>query len=154
MQNQNIKEFKRVLVANRGEIAIRVSRALNDLGLQSIGVFSKEDKYAAFRTKADESYILNPNKGPIDAYLDIDEIIKIAKERKVEEKKKCVEGQYIDRRTKGCQIIRAVLAEVVDYRNELEKWDAESQKVVDYLERLTPSEYVCKTKDSGRRINL
>lgn len=61
-----------------------------------------------------------------------------AKERKVEEKKKCVEGQYIDRRTKGCQIIRAVLAEVVDYRNELEKWDAESQKVVDYLERLTP----------------
>lgn len=77
-----------------------------------------------------------------------------AKERKVEEKKKCVEGQYIDRRTKGCQIIRAVLAEVVDYRNELEKWDAESQKVVDYLERLTPSEYVCKTKDSGRRINL
>ena len=77
-----------------------------------------------------------------------------AKERKVEEKKKFVEGQYIDRRTKGCQIIRAVLAEVVDYRNELEKWDAESQKVVDYLERLTPSEYVCKTKDSGRRINL
>lgn len=77
-----------------------------------------------------------------------------AKERKVEEKKKCVEGQYIDRSTKGCQIIRAVLAEVVDYRNELEKWDAESQKVVDYLERLTPSEYVCKTKDSGRRINL
>lgn len=77
-----------------------------------------------------------------------------AKERKVEEKKKCVEGQYIDRCTKGCQIIRAVLAEVVDYRNELEKWDAESQKVVDYLERLTPSEYVCKTKDSGRRINL
>lgn len=77
-----------------------------------------------------------------------------AKERKVEEKKKCVEGQYIDRRTKGCQIIRAVLAEVVDYRNELEKWDAESQKIVDYLERLTPSEYVCKTKDLGRRINL
>ena len=84
MQNQNIKEFKRVLVANRGEIAIRVYRALNELGIQSIGIFSKEDKYAAFRTKADESYILNPNKGPIDAYLDIDEIIKIAKERNVD----------------------------------------------------------------------
>lgn len=55
MQNQNIKEFKRVLVANRGEIAIRVYRALNELGIQSIGIFSKEDKYAAFRTKADES---------------------------------------------------------------------------------------------------
>ena len=84
MQEQKIKEFKRVLVANRGEIAIRVYRALNELGIQSIGIFSKEDKYSAFRTKADESYILNPNKGPIDAYLDIDEIIKIAKERKAD----------------------------------------------------------------------
>lgn len=84
MQEQNIKEFKRVLVANRGEIAIRVYRALNELGIQSIGIFSKEDKYSAFRTKADESYRLNPNKGPIDAYLDIDEIIKIAKERNVD----------------------------------------------------------------------
>ncbi|MCD8036818.1 MAG: pyruvate carboxylase [Clostridiales bacterium] len=84
MQEQNIKEFKRVLVANRGEIAIRVFRALNELGIQSICVFSKEDKYSAFRTKADESYSLNPNKGPIDAYLDIKEIIKIAKERNVD----------------------------------------------------------------------
>ncbi len=84
MQEQNIKEFKRVLVANRGEIAIRVFRALNELGIQSIYVFSKEDKYSAFRTKADESYSLNPNKGPIDAYLDIKEIIKIAKERNVD----------------------------------------------------------------------
>ena len=51
MQEQKIKEFKRVLVANRGEIAIRVYRALNELGIQSIGIFSKEDKYSAF-TKA------------------------------------------------------------------------------------------------------
>ncbi|MDD5944975.1 MAG: pyruvate carboxylase [Clostridia bacterium] len=84
MQEQKIKEFKRVLVANRGEIAIRVFRALNELGIQSICVFSKEDKYSAFRTKADESYKLNPNKGPVDAYLDINEIIKIAKERNVD----------------------------------------------------------------------
>ena len=83
MQEQ-IKEFKKVLVANRGEIAIRVFRALNELGIQSVCVFSKEDKYSAFRTKADESYKLNPNKGPIDAYLDINEIIKIAKERNVD----------------------------------------------------------------------
>ena len=48
MQEQKIKEFKRVLVANRGEIAIRVYRALNELGIQSIGIFSKEDKYSAF----------------------------------------------------------------------------------------------------------
>lgn len=84
MQEQKIREFKRVLVANRGEIAIRVFRALNELGIQSVCVFSKEDKYSAFRTKADESYRLNPNKGPIDAYLDINEIIKIAKERNVD----------------------------------------------------------------------
>ncbi len=84
MQEQKIKEFKKVLVANRGEIAIRVFRALNELGIQSVCIFSKEDKYSAFRTKADESYVLNPEKGPVDAYLDIDEIIKIAKERNVD----------------------------------------------------------------------
>ena len=67
-----IKKFKKVLVANRGEIAIRVFRALNELGITTVGVFSKEDRYALFRSKADESYGLNPDKGPIDAYLDID----------------------------------------------------------------------------------
>ena len=77
-----------------------------------------------------------------------------SKERNIEEQQKDIEDQYMDRREKGNQIIRALLAEVVDYRNEFEKRDSESQKVVDYLERLTPSEYVCKTKDSGRRINL
>ena len=73
-----LKKFKKVLVANRGEIAIRVFRALNELGITTVGVFSKEDRYAMFRSKADESYPLNPQKGPIDAYLDIDTIIKIA----------------------------------------------------------------------------
>ena len=76
--NKTIKPFKKVLVANRGEIAIRVFRALNELGITTVGVFSKEDRYALFRSKADESYPLNPEKGPIDAYLDIDTIIKIA----------------------------------------------------------------------------
>lgn len=76
--NKTIKTFKKVLVANRGEIAIRVFRALNELGITTVGVFSKEDRYALFRSKADESYPLNPEKGPIDAYLDIDTIIKIA----------------------------------------------------------------------------
>ncbi|MDD3394318.1 MAG: pyruvate carboxylase, partial [Anaerotignum sp.] len=79
MQEVQIKKFKKVLVANRGEIAIRVYRALNELGIQTIGIFSKEDKYSLFRTKTDEAYLLNPEKGPIDAYLDIDNIIKIAK---------------------------------------------------------------------------
>ena len=51
MQNVEIRKFKKVLVANRGEIAIRVYRALNELGIQTVGFFSKEDKYALFRTK-------------------------------------------------------------------------------------------------------
>lgn len=84
MQEIKIKKFKKVLVANRGEIAIRVYRALNELGIQTVGIFSKEDVYSLARTKADESYMLNTNKGPIDAYLDIDEIIKIAKSKNVD----------------------------------------------------------------------
>ena len=79
MNNQvQIRKFKKVLVANRGEIAIRVFRALNELGITTVSIYSKEDRYALFRSKADESYPLNLEKGPIDAYLDIDTIIKIA----------------------------------------------------------------------------
>ncbi len=78
MSNQQIKPFKKVLVANRGEIAIRVFRALNELGIKTVSIYSKEDIYSIFRSKADESYQLNPEKGPIDAYLDIDTIIDIA----------------------------------------------------------------------------
>lgn len=79
-----IKSFKKVMVANRGEIAIRVFRALSELGIQTVGIFSKEDKYSLFRTKSDESYMLNVKKGAIDAYLDIDEIIRIAKSENVD----------------------------------------------------------------------
>lgn len=84
MQKVQIRKFKKVLVANRGEIAIRVYRALNELGIQTVGIFSKEDKYALFRTKTDEAYMLNPEKGPLDAYLDIHNIIKIAKAKGVD----------------------------------------------------------------------
>lgn len=84
MQEVKIKKFKKVLVANRGEIAIRVYRALNELGIQTVGIFSKEDKYSLFRTKTDEAYMLNPEKGPIDAYLDIRNIINIAKAKGVD----------------------------------------------------------------------
>ena len=78
------KNFKKVLVANRGEIAIRIFRALTELGITSVCIYSKEDKYSVFRSKADESYQLNTEKGPIDAYLDIDTIIKIAKKNNVD----------------------------------------------------------------------
>lgn len=84
MSEVRIKPFKRVLVANRGEIAIRVFRALADLGITSVAIYSKEDKYAMFRTLANEAYELNPESGPIDAYLDIDTIIKIAKDHNID----------------------------------------------------------------------
>ena len=83
-QEVSIRQFKRVLVANRGEIAIRVFRALSELGITSVAVYSKEDKYAMFRTIANESYQLDPALGPVDAYLDIATIIRIAKEHAVD----------------------------------------------------------------------
>ncbi len=79
-----IKKFKRVLVANRGEIAIRVFRACTELGIRSVAIYSNEDKFSLFRTKADESYLIGENKGPIQAYLDIDEIISLAKKKGVD----------------------------------------------------------------------
>ncbi|MCL2351145.1 MAG: pyruvate carboxylase [Firmicutes bacterium] len=76
-----ITPFSRVLVANRGEIAIRIFRALAELDIRTVGVFSKEDKYSLFRSKADEAYMLDAAKGPVDAYLDIPNIIRLAKEK-------------------------------------------------------------------------
>ena len=67
------KKFKKILVANRGEIAIRIFRACAELGIKSVGIYSKEDKYSLFRTKADESYLIGEDKSPIDVYLDMDE---------------------------------------------------------------------------------
>lgn len=84
MSQEKIRKFKKVMVANRGEIAIRVFRACSELGITTVSVYSKEDRYSAFRAKADESYQLNPDKGPLDAYLDIDTIIKIAKSKNVD----------------------------------------------------------------------
>ena len=78
------KKFNKILVANRGEIAIRIFRACSELGIKSVGIYSKEDKYGLFRTKADESYLIGEGKGPIDAYLDMDGIIALAKRKKVD----------------------------------------------------------------------
>ena len=79
-----LKKFNKVLVANRGEIAIRIFRACAELQIRSVGIYSEEDKYALFRTKADESYLIGEGKGPVDAYLDIDGIISLAKRKKVD----------------------------------------------------------------------
>ena len=76
---KQIKRFKRVLVANRGEIAIRIFRACSELGIRTVAIYSEEDNTSLFRTKADESYQLGKGKSPVDAYLGIDEIIEIAR---------------------------------------------------------------------------
>ena len=81
---QEIRKFKRVLVANRGEIAIRIFRACKELGIRSVAIYSEEDKNTLFRTKADESYQVGKGKAPVDAYLAIDEIIELAKSKGIE----------------------------------------------------------------------
>ena len=76
-----IKQFKKVLIANRGEIAIRIIRACKELGIRTIAIYSEEDKNALFRTKADEAYEIGEGKSPIDVYLDIPGIIELAKSK-------------------------------------------------------------------------
>ncbi|MGY2803817.1 pyruvate carboxylase [Bradyrhizobium sp. USDA 4506] len=71
--------MKRILVANRSEIAIRIFRAATELGLRTFAIYAEQDKLSLHRFKADEAYQLDKGKGPLEAYLAIDEIIKIAK---------------------------------------------------------------------------
>lgn len=77
-------KFKRILIANRGEIAIRIIRACHELGIRTVAIYSNEDKCSLFRTKADEAYLIGKNKGPIEAYLNIDEIINLAVKKGVD----------------------------------------------------------------------
>ncbi len=79
-----MKTFKKVLIANRGEIAIRIIRACHELGIRTVAVYSREDRYALFRTKSDESYLIGANSGPIEAYLGIEEIIGLALKKGVD----------------------------------------------------------------------
>lgn len=78
------KKFKRVLVANRGEIAIRIFRACHELGTRTVAIYTEEDKRSLFRTKADESFLIGKNKGPVEAYLNIDEIISLSLKKGVD----------------------------------------------------------------------
>jgi len=75
-----MKKIKTVLVANRGEIAIRIFRACNELGIRTVAIYSKEDMLSLHRNKADEAYIVGAGKGPVEAYLDIEDIMRIARE--------------------------------------------------------------------------
>lgn len=78
------KRFKRVLIANRGEIAIRIIRACHELGIRTVAIYSEEDKRSLFRMKATESYLIGDKKGPLEAYLNIDEIIRLALKKGVD----------------------------------------------------------------------
>ena len=77
-------KFQKVLAANRGEIAIRIFRACYDLGLRTVAMYSNEDTFALFRTRADEAYRIGESKSPLGAYLDIPGIIDLAKRRHVD----------------------------------------------------------------------
>lgn len=77
-------KINKVLVANRGEIAIRVFRACTELNIRTVAIYSKEDSSSYHRYKADEAYLVGEGKKPIDAYLDIEGIIEIAKESGVD----------------------------------------------------------------------
>ena len=81
MENRKIRK---VLAANRGEIAVRVFRACSELGISTVAIYAEADTYNLFRTKADESYLIGKDNTPLGAYLDIDSIIKLAKEKGVD----------------------------------------------------------------------
>ena len=78
------RKINKVLVANRGEIAIRIFRACNELKIKTVAVYSREDSGSYHRYKADEAYLVGVGKKPIEAYLDIEDIIRIAKDANVD----------------------------------------------------------------------
>ncbi|MGZ5530118.1 MAG: biotin carboxylase N-terminal domain-containing protein, partial [Limisphaerales bacterium] len=75
---------KKLLVANRSEIAIRVFRAATELGLRTVAIYAQEDRLSIHRFKADEAYLVGEGKGPVGAYLDIPGIVALAKEHQVD----------------------------------------------------------------------
>ncbi len=76
--------IRRLLVANRSEITIRVFRAATELGIRTVAIYAEEDKLSLHRFKADEAYQIGAGKGPLEAYLSIEDVIRVAKEAKVD----------------------------------------------------------------------
>lgn len=83
-EREQMNKIEKILVANRGEIAIRVFRACTELNIRTVAIYSKEDSGSYHRYKADEAYLVGEGKKPIDAYLDIEGIIEIAKNANVD----------------------------------------------------------------------
>src|SRR5437763_1159870 len=78
------RQFKKLLVANRSEISIRVFRAATELGLRTVAIYAQEDRLSVHRFKADEAYLVGEGQGPVGAYLDIPDIVALAKEKQVD----------------------------------------------------------------------
>lgn len=76
-----MSKINKLLVANRGEIAIRIFRAATELDIETVAIYSNEDLGALHRYKADESYLVDENLGPTESYLNIEAIIKVAKKQ-------------------------------------------------------------------------
>ena len=76
--------IRSLLVANRGEIAIRVMRAASELGIRTVAIYSQEDRFSLHRSKSDEAYLVGRNKGPVEAYLDIQDILRVARDAHVD----------------------------------------------------------------------
>ncbi|MCH8965620.1 MAG: pyruvate carboxylase, partial [Planctomycetes bacterium] len=79
-----VRKIKRLLVANRSEIAIRVFRSAHELGIRTVGIYTHEDRYALHRLKAEEAYLIGRSGEPIRSYLDIDAIIDLAKQKQID----------------------------------------------------------------------
>ncbi len=79
-----MRRIRRLLVANRSEIAIRVFRAATELGIETVAIFAEEDKLSLHRFKADEAYQVGAGKGALEGYLSVEEVIRVAKEAKVD----------------------------------------------------------------------
>src|ERR671921_1517545 len=76
--------MKKLMALNRGEIAIRILRAATELGLRTVAVYSQEDRLSLHRFKADEAYQIGQGKGPVQAYLDVENIVALAAEKGVD----------------------------------------------------------------------
>src|SRR5580698_6722498 len=78
------RPIRRLLIANRGEITIRVMRAASELGIATVAVYSQEDRFSLHRTKADEAYLIGEGKSAVGAYLDIKDILRVAREARID----------------------------------------------------------------------
>lgn len=80
----SVNRIGSLLIANRSEIAIRVMRAASELNIRTVGIYSREDRLALHRFKADESYLVGDGRKPLSAYLDIEDILRVARAAKVD----------------------------------------------------------------------